>query len=492
MKKTSASYVLSLTILLVVLPLPVPAAGEEENDRAVCDSTIGVPAPPEGAVVVVPGTDLSAATRNNPPGTTFWLSPGTHVLAHDRFGQVMPKDGDAYLGAPGAVLDGQRINQAAFTQTAADVVIRGLTIRGFVAPLDQGVVNHDSGPRWVIEGNVIEDNDGAAMMAGVGQRVIGNCLRDNGQYGINAYRAGGLSDIVVEGNEITGNNTADWETRLPGCGCTGGMKFWATNGADLRGNWVHHNHGVGIWADTNNNDFVVEDNLIEDNYAEGLFYELSYNMVLSGNTFRRNALPYGRKRAERGDNFPVAAVYVSESGGDPRVPARTDLIDIRGNMFSDNWSGVTLWENADRFCNSPANTSGLSCTLTAPALSSCVQPGIASAPLFGDCRWRTQRVLVRENTFEFDAATPGCAGMCGRMAVLSNYGTYPEWSPYKGWTVADAITYAQGNQWSDNLYYGPWTFVAHDTGRSLSFAAWRSAPYHQDTCSGFNDEPTCG
>jgi parallel beta-helix repeat protein len=491
-KKTTASHVLSLTILLVFLPFPVPAAGEEENDRAVCDSTIGVPASPEGAVVVDPGTDLSAATRNNPPGTTFWLSPGTHVLAQDRFGQVMPKDGNTYLGAPGAVLDGQRVNQAAFTQAAADVTIRGLTIRGFVAPLNQGVVNHDSGPRWVIEGNVIEDNDGAAMMAGVGQRVIGNCLRDNGQYGINAYRAGGLSDILVEGNEITGNNTADWETQLPGCGCTGGMKFWATNGADIRGNWVHHNHGVGIWADTNNNDFMVEDNLIEDNYAEGLFYELSYNMVLSGNTFRRNALPYGRKRAERGDNFPVASVYISESGGDPRVPARTDLIDIRGNMFSDNWSGVTLWENADRFCNSPANTSGLSCTLTAPSLSSCAQPGIASAPLFGDCRWKTQRVLVRENTFEFDSATPGCAAMCGRMAVLSNYGTYPQWSPYKGWTVADAITFTQGNQWSDNLYYGPWTFVAHDTGRSLSFAAWRSAPYGQDTCSGFNDEPVCG
>ncbi|WP_459712955.1 right-handed parallel beta-helix repeat-containing protein [Actinophytocola sp. KF-1] len=484
---------LTLTIFLVALPVPVPAAGEEENERAVCDSTIGVPEPPEGAVVVAPGTDLSAATRNNPAGTTFWLGAGTHLLAPDRFGQVMPKDGDTYLGAPGAVLDGQRINQAAFTQTAADVVIRGLTIRGFVAPLDQGVVNHDSGPRWVIEGNVIEDNDGAAMMAGVGQRVLGNCLRDNGQYGINAYRAGGLSDLVVEGNEIAGNNTGDWETQLPGCGCTGGMKFWATNGADIRGNWVHHNHGVGIWADTNNNDFIVEDNLIEDNYAEGLFYELSYNMVLSGNTFRRNALPYGRKRAERGDNFPVASVYISESGGDPRVPARTDLIDIRGNMFSDNWSGVTLWENADRFCNSPANTSGLSCTPLAPSVSSCVQPGIASAPLFGDCRWKTQRVLVRENTFEFDAATPGCAAMCGRMAVLSNYGTYPEWSPYKGWTVADAITFTQGNQWSENLYYGPWTFVAHDTSRALSFAAWRSAPYGQDTCSAFNDDdaPAC-
>nr|WP_233160792.1 right-handed parallel beta-helix repeat-containing protein [Actinophytocola xanthii] len=440
----------------------------------------------------MPGTDLSTATRNSPPGTTFWLGPGTHTLVADQFGQVIPKDGNVYLGAPGAVLDGRGINRAAFTQQASGVVISGLTIRGFVASLNQGVVNHDSAPGWVIEGNVIEDNDGAGMMAGNGQRILRNCLRNNGQYGINAYRNGGISDLVVEGNEITGNNTDDWEAQVPGCGCTGGAKFWAVDGADIRDNWVHHNRGAGLWADTNNNDFVIEGNLIEDNDAEGLFYELSYNLVLSGNTFRRNMLPQGRRRAELGDNFPVAAVYISESGGEPRIPARTNLIDISGNMFSDNWSAITLWENADRFCNSPANTSGLSCTPMVPQVSSCAQPGIASPPLLGDCRWKTQRVHVHGNTFEFDSQTPGCLSLCGRMAVLSNYGTFPDWSPYKAWTVSDAITFQQDNRWYDNLYYGPWTFVAHNAGRGLSPEAWQAAPYNQDTCSTFGDSGGCG
>jgi parallel beta-helix repeat protein len=464
----------------VLISLAISSSGgpavSADEEPGVCGTTIGVSSPPDGAQIVVPGDDLSAMVRTSPPGTTFYLNPGTHTLATDQFGQVIPKDGDVFLGAPGAVLDGRRINRAAFTQQAADVVIQGLTIRGFVASVDQGVVNHDSGPRWRIEGNVIEENDGAAMMAGTGQQIIGNCLRNNGQYGINAYRSGGLADLVVEDNEITGNNTGDWETQIPGCGCTAGAKFWAVDGADIVGNWVHDNRGAGLWADTNNNDFIIEDNIIEDNDAEGVFYELSYNLVLSGNTFRRNMLVKGRWRAERGDNFPVAAVYISESGGEPRIPARTDLIDIRGNMFSDNWSGVTLWENADRFCNSPANTSGLSCTPLVPSVSSCVAPGIASVPLYDDCRWKTQRVLVRENTFEFDSQTAGCLSLCGRMAVLSNYGTYPDWSPYKAWAVPEAITFQQGNVWSDNLYYGPWTFVARDASRALSPAAWQAAP----------------
>ncbi|MFI5565586.1 right-handed parallel beta-helix repeat-containing protein [Amycolatopsis japonica] len=482
----------ALSALLLQVAVENTAVASEEPARGVCGTTVGVPSAPEGAQVVDPDTDLTDKTRFSPPGTTFWLSPGEHHLSPDQFGQVMPKDGNVYLGAPGAVLDGRGINRAAFTTSAKDVVIRGLTIRGFVAERDQGVVNHDSGERWTIEGNVIEDNDGAGMMTGSGQRVIGNCLRNNGQYGINAYRfGGGLTDLVIEGNEITGNNTGDWETKIPGCGCSGGAKFWAVNGADVTGNWVHHNHGVGLWADTNNNDFLIQDNLIEDNASEGLFYEISYNLELIGNTFNRNALVQGRKRAAKGDNFPVAAVYLSESGGEPRLPARTSRIDIRGNMFSDNWSGITLWENADRFCNSPANTSTLSCTALVSPTSSCSDPGIATEPLYGDCRWKTQRVSVHENTFEFDSSMEGCLGMCGRMAVLSNYGTFPAWSPYRGAVISEAITFRQDNRWYDNQYYGPWTFVAHDTSRRLTAAQWQAAPYLQDTCSGFGETVTC-
>src|SRR5262245_61298975 len=112
----TGSRALSLAISLVILQCGIPASviAEEEVATGVCDSVIGVPSAPEGAQIVDPGTDLSALTRNSPAGTTFWLSPGTHTLAPDQFGQVMPKDGDVYLGAPGAVLDGQNINRAAF------------------------------------------------------------------------------------------------------------------------------------------------------------------------------------------------------------------------------------------------------------------------------------------------------------------------------------------------------------------------------------------
>ncbi|MGH3950608.1 MAG: right-handed parallel beta-helix repeat-containing protein [Pseudonocardiaceae bacterium] len=486
--------VLALLVVTACAPEPIEdvaaASAPTGEVAAVCDNTVqGPAAAPAGAVVVDPEVEgaLTDTTRANPPGTTFWLAPGTHTLGSHRYDQVAPKEANTYLGAPGAVVDGQELNQYAFVGEAMGVTIRHLTVRGFVAPQGQGVVNHDSGDSWVIEHNTIANNSGAAMMAGARQVVRGNCLRNNGQYGINAYQPGnGIVDLVVAGNEIVGNNTDDWETKVPGCGCTGGIKFWAVNGADIRNNWIHDNRGAGLWADTNNNDFLIEDNLIEDNDGSAIVYETSYNAVIRANTIRRNNWVAGKEFADRGDNFPVATIYISESGGEPRVPARTDKIDIYGNVLENNWSGITLWENADRFCNSPANTSSGTCTLLVPDEARCSQPGIASAPLYRDCRWKTQRVDIHDNRFALDPGAIGCQSMCGRMAVLSNFGTYPDWSPYHGDVVQEAITFSQDNRWHANDYTGPWTFMPHDTDGYLNFIHWQAGPYRQDQGSTFS------
>ena len=469
-----------------------PTAGSSSpNDprpvSGVCGRTRpGPTTAPPSTVIVDPSVvgDLSAKTEANPPGTSFWLAPGTHRLVADEYAQVHPKTGNTYVAAPQAILDGAAINRYAFTGKAARVTIKHLTVTRFVPPPHEGVVNHDSGDDWVIEHNTIMDNDGAALMAGVGQVMRGNCLKDNGQYGLNAC-CGPIVDILLSGNEFVGNNTGDLEDRFPGCGCTGAMKFWAVDGADITGNWIHDNHGPGIWADTNNNDFLIEGNLIEDNAGPAIIYETSYNATIRDNVLRRNNIVDGRTFADRGDNFPQASIYVSESGGDSRLPARTDRIDIHRNVLEDNWSGITLWENADRFCNSPANSSTNLCTLLVNDISRCSRPEIASPPLFNDCRWRTQRVEIHENRFFVNPDAIGCESLCTRMAILANFGTVPEWSPYKGEVIRDAITFHQENHWYDNSYVGPWTFMPYSTDHLLRPIEWQAAPYQQDEGSTF-------
>lgn len=451
----------------------------------ICDSRVlaGPSTPPDGAVIVRPGDDLADLTSSRSPGTTFWLAAGTHTLPGGAYGQVIPKDGNTYVGAPGAVLDGQGTNRYAFTQQATNVTIEHLTIQGFEAPNNEGVVNHDSGNDWLIRYNTIQDNEGAGTMIGDGNVIEYNCLRDNGQYGFNAYEPDGVVDVILRGNEITGNNTGDWERRSPGCGCTGGGKFWNTIGAQVTGNYIHRNLSVGLWADGNNSDFVIEGNYIADNAAEGIFYEQSYNARIVDNVLVGNAIVKGPMNP----GFPAGAIYISEAGGDARAPGGQPRLEIAGNLFENNWSGVILWENADRFSGSPANTSTGLTTMVNPdaTIQACSTPSIIrSDPYYDDCRWKTQNVLVRDNDFKLDpASVPGCQvgqNGCGLNGVFSNWGTFPSWSPYTGDVVQQAITFEQGNEFRSNHYTGPWAFMAFDQGSVLTWKEWTGSPLTQD------------
>ncbi len=494
---------LAVAVLLLWSTVPLGARAGAEPRPAVVEHVAGAPAtppaavcgnravldgpatPPRGAVIVAAGdnADLTPVA-----GTTYWFAPGVHTLGTSPFGQIIPADRDVFVGAPGAVLDGANVNRYAFTQRAGGVTVSHLTIQNFGAAGDngdQGVVNHDSGHGWRILYNTVRDNAGAAVFAGTDTVVRYNCLADNGQYGLSAYESGGDANIVVDHNEISGNNTYDWNAHVPGCGCAGGAKFWNVNRATITNNWVHDNHGPALWADTDNNDFDIEGNYVAGNDGEGVEYEISYNARIAHNTFVRNALVYGPDNP----GFPTGAIYLSESGGDARVAARYSTIDVVDNQFTDNWSGVVLWENADRFCGSPANTSGGYCTLADPGvanLDTCAPGTIDQLPYYSDCRWKTQNVAVRHNAFELDpSAIPGCspATSCGLQGLFSNYGTYPSWSPYTGEVIEQAISFAQNNHFDRNTYTGPWQMMAHDQSTVLNPAAWRAAPYRQDTHS---------
>jgi Right handed beta helix region len=457
-----------------------------------CDSAAleGPTKPPAEAVEVSAEENLADVVRTRHGNTTYWLARGTHQLGKDMYDQVMPHAGDTFVGAPGAVLDGQDTNLYAFGGDAPDITIKFLTVQNFGSAgtnNNEGVVNHDSAKGWTVDSSTIQNNAGAGVMLGSGSRLTGNCLRDNGQYGFNAYAVDGVRNVALDGNEISGNNTDDWEKRRPGCGCTGGGKFWATIGARVTNNYVHDNNGVGLWADSNNVAFRVEGNYISGNDAEGIMYETSYNAAILNNTFVRNALVKGPTNPR----FPASAIYLSESGSDNRVegPYNTTF-RVSGNVFIDNWSGVVAWENADRFAGSPANTSTGVSTLVNPSVATvraCRRKSkIKKEPYFDDCRWKTQNVAVEGNAFTIDPPNiPGCKPStgCGFNGLFSNYGTYPRWSPYHGEVIQQNITFKQNNLWRNNTYTGAWHFVAEEPGHLVTWAAWRSAPYRQDAGS---------
>lgn len=221
---------------------------------------------PAGAVVV-PAGDNSSGVDFTAANTTFWFAPGVHTIGVDQFSQIAPRDNTTFVGAPGAILDGQHINRYAFTGTHTNVKIQYLTIINFESPRDEGVINHDSGTGWTMEYLTAQDNGGGAIFAGTNNTVRYSCMKDNGQYGFQVYSnaVGGPSNVLLDHNEIVGNNADDWESQVSGCGCTGGGKFWDAHGVTITNNYVHKNLSVGLRADTNDTDFLVEGNYILEN-----------------------------------------------------------------------------------------------------------------------------------------------------------------------------------------------------------------------------------
>jgi Right handed beta helix region len=464
---------------------PVVAKAPASPPARVCgnqDVLTGPATAPSGAVRVPAGSN--ASVNFGQPGATYWFAPGVHTLGSGQYSNIRPGAGATFVGAPGAILDGQHKNNSAFDDTSAHVVIEYLTIRNFGTlggGAQQGVVNHDSGPYWMISHSTVTGNAGAGIMLGSHDTLLWNCLQGNQQYGFSAYsNAGAVADLMIDHNEIAGNDTYDYEARQPGCGCSGGGKFWNVINATVTDNWVHDNKSTGLWADTNNAGFEFAGNYFQNAQGVALMYEISYNAVIEYNTFVHNGASGGP--AEKG--FPLSAIYISESGADKRVNSnyKDSPLLIAHNNFDNNWGGVILWENSNRFCASPDNSSSGYCTMVDPkaTLKTCRNPSLVkAAPLLGDCRWKTQDALVEDNQFSFDPPALGqactVAANCGFNGVFSEYGSDPSWSPYHGNTVPTNITFNQGNKFTHNTYSGPWCFIGWQLGTEVSFSQWQAA-----------------
>jgi len=474
-----------------------PAAALVSQHVRVCGNKAllgaGPTAPPAGAIRVRAGNN--SHLNFGRAHATYWFAPGVHTFGSGRYSQVRPGSGSTYIGAPGAILDGKRKNYYAFADSAPNVTISYLTIQNFGTwggNFDQGVVNVDSAHGWTIDHSTIRSNAGAGVMLGSHDTLSYDCLANNQQYGFNAYSPSGPMSLVLDHNDISGNDTYNWEARKSGCGCTGGGKFWRVHGAVITNNWVHHNHSVGLWADTNNRGFDIEDNYFQANYDVALLYEISYNALIKHNLFVRNAIGKGATNP----GFPTSAIYISESGSDSRVLSKYgSSLQITANMFINNWSGVILWENANRFCGSPDNSSTGVCTLVEPKVASLRTCGrthlfratrTATPDYYDLCRWKTQNISLTGNLFRFQPSKIGhsctIARGCGFIGLFSEFGTDPSWSPYRGRSVEYHITFGQHNRFSDNTYQGPWRFMALEQGNIATWQTWRQH-FHQDTNS---------
>jgi parallel beta-helix repeat protein len=174
------------------------------------------------------------------------------------------------------------LTRHAFSGTARNVTIRGLTVEKYANPALSGAIHGavdppgPAGQGWIIEDNEVRFNHGEGIYIGQQGHVLHNNLHDNGQFGI----VGSGRNILIDGNEIAHNNYAGFNYSWGG----GGSKFVFTNGLIVRNNKVHDNEGPGLWTDIENANVLYENNSTSHNKVAGIFHEISYDAVIRNNT----------------------------------------------------------------------------------------------------------------------------------------------------------------------------------------------------------------
>lgn len=406
-------------------------------------NTQTVPAGNNGSVTTTPGGQNITENFSIQPNTTYWFTAGTHTLGSSG-AEIQPANNDIFVGAPGAIISGNNTTIVgfaynSFTGSSVGDTIEYLTIENFLPPQSGGVValsavaadannlteEYDT---FTNNGYIASSPYGAGSMVSPGAFFEHNCYSYDGSYGVNATCPGAVNgtcnNLTISDNEFEFDGFAifpDGGGNPYQCGCSGGIKFWVSNGTIFDNNYVHQNYNVGLWYDTDNTGALACGNTISDNWADGIIYEISYNAVFgdptngcAANTIADNAI--GSAVAGIGGVLNLeTAVYISESGGNAGVTttypsgypsADQGTITIAGNVFANNWSGVAGYNNTSRLCG--FELTGF-CTLLSQTIASCTAAfGIASGGspnYWALCPWQTQNLNVTGNTFSASQAT---------------------------------------------------------------------------------------
>jgi parallel beta-helix repeat protein len=281
---------------------------------------------PAGAIAIAVGQDVPASVDAQPAGTAFCLAAGTHTPARP----IHMKRAQQLVGQYGAVIDGANVSTDDGTSVVsgwncadcAGVTVRNLVIRGRETISCVGAYgvnaaswkienNEISGCRWGINIGRYWEGTAATKPYVAGPTVSSNYIHHNvwtgasSTDGSGAYGVQNTSGMSFVNNELAYNG--------------GQPKFTGTTGTRVADNFIHHNP-VGVWFDGDNLQATVENNLLEDQSSEGVFYEISASGVIRNNTIRRSG---------------TTGIYVSTSRD----------MDVYGNVLEDNWRDLSMFAN---------------------------------------------------------------------------------------------------------------------------------------------------
>ena len=206
-----------------------------------------------------------------------------------------------------------------------------------------------TGTGWTITHNDIHDGYstpgyGVAIYGGNQGTIEYNCLSKMGDVGVGLSGSNDRFDY----NEVYESN---YKPDYPGCGCSGGGKWWGTLNADIIGNAFVDDSPAGgnpVWLDNGNSGTLISGNYFYMSYGSAIVSETGFDLDVIGNLFRDDG--WGRGSGGCANNCD-GAVNINSSGGFNVLGSRYEnQVLISGNQFVDNWEGIDVWQSGARSC----------------------------------------------------------------------------------------------------------------------------------------------
>jgi hypothetical protein len=210
-----------------------------------------------------------------------------------------------------------------------------------------GTITMGSG--WTVEHNNIHDSysngpgSGVAIYGGDESTIEYNCFARMGDYGGGGSGTGENFDY----NEVL-QSAYDAD---PGCGCSGGGKWWGTLNTNIVDNaFVEDGVGGGqpaVWLDNGNTGSLIEGNYFFMDASNAVDDETGFNVDITDNLFQDDGWGSGQGGASNNGG----AVNLNSTGGFnvPGSRYENEAL-VTNNYFINNWMGVDVWQSDLRSC----------------------------------------------------------------------------------------------------------------------------------------------
>ncbi len=222
---------------------------------------------PGGGISFNSSGSLQSAINANPTGTLF-VCTVTNPLWNSTVDTGTKAPTIIFPGTVGQIVIEGNNAQLFPIHLGNNATLKGGTWQNF------GGASTIHGPRFSGDNSVIEDvvvsgmwDSGIAFASANGSRVSHCTMHSNG---LSGYSGANTADnITMEYCNIYNNNTRGVNPGNEG----GAGKIVQSIVGSFDHNWAHDNNGFGIWWDTACRDWVIEENVCENNARTGLFYE---------------------------------------------------------------------------------------------------------------------------------------------------------------------------------------------------------------------------